>query len=463
MPDTIGKLKVCLMNDSFPPVIDGVATAMYNYAEIINDKLGYSTVVTPDYPGAEDNFPFPVVRYKSLSITEKICSYRMGYPFSASKLDSLTGSGFDIIHSHCPFASMVMARVLRIKTGIPIVFTYHTKFDIDIRRALPTKLMQDKAIKLIVANMSAADEVWTVSEGARQNLIDIGYVETDDRRIRIMENGVDFPRGRADADDVALLRAELGLEGHGPVFLFVGRLLWYKGIKQILDSLKLLQERGVEFRMLIVGDGADRGEIEEYTRQLGLDGLVLFTGAIYDREELRVYYTAGDLFIFPSLYDTNGIVVREAAACGVPSLLIEGSCAAEGITHRRTGILAANTPEALAVELQFAAEHLDEVHQMGDHAMNEVYMSWETSVRNAYRRYGEIIENCRSGKSSNHETELQQDFFSGISKMTDAVQRFRSIPAISAIRESNQRSIEKRRARKEEKEKKKRSEDDSAE
>lgn len=458
MSDIKDRLNVCLMNDSFPPAIDGVATTMLNYAEIINGKLGSATVVTPDYPGVQDNFPFPVVRYKSLSITEKICSYRMGYPFSASKLDSLTESGFDIIHSHCPFASMVMARVLRIKTGVPIVFTYHTKFDIDIRRALPTKLMQDQTIKMIVANISAADEVWTVSEGARQNLIDLGYEESENRRIRIMENGVDFPRGRADADDVAFLRSELGLNGHSPVFLFVGRLLWYKGIRQILDSLRLLKERGTDFRMLIVGDGADRSEIEEYTKEIGLNDYVIFTGAIYDREELRVFYTAGDLFIFPSLYDTNGIVVREAAACGVPSLLIRGSCAAEGITHRRTGILTENSPDAIAEELQFAAEHLDEIHQMGDHAMNEVYMSWETSIRNAYRRYGEIIENCRSGRSSNHETELQQDFFTGISKATDTIQRFRSIPAVSAIRESNQRSIEKRRARKEEKEKKKKSE-----
>ncbi len=451
MSDKNDGLNVCLMNDSFPPVIDGVANTMLNYAEIINNELGKATVVTPEYPGVQDNFPFPVVRYTSMSITEKICNYRMGYPFSASKLDSLTSSGFDIIHSHCPFASMVMARVLRIKTGTPIVMTYHTKFDIDIRRALPTKLMQDQAIKMIVANISSADEVWTVSEGARQNLISIGYEETEGRRIRIMENGVDFPRGRANPDDAAFLRSELGLDGGFPVFIFVGRLLWYKGIKTILDSLKLLEQRGVDFRMMFVGDGADREEIEAYAEELKLTEKCLFTGAIYDREELRVYYTAGDLFIFPSLYDTNGIVVREAAACGVPSVLIKGSCAAEGITDRRTGILTEDSPEAVAAELEYAAGHLEEIHQMGDHAMNEVYMSWETSIKNAYNRYGEIIANCRSGRTSNNETDLQQDFFSGISRMTDAVQRFRSIPAVSVIRETNHRSIAKRRAKKEDK------------
>lgn len=452
MSDKKDGLNICLMNDSFPPVIDGVANTVLNYAEIINSELGKATVVTPEYPGVQDNFPFPVVRYTSMSITEKICSYRMGYPFSARKLDSLTSSGFDIIHSHCPFASMVMARVLRIKTGLPIVMTYHTKFDIDIRRALPTKMMQDQAIKMLVANISAADEVWTVSEGARQNLLSIGYEETEGRQIRIMENGVDFPRGRANPDDVEFLRSELGLTGH-PVFLFVGRLLWYKGIKHILESLKILDQRGIDFRMMFVGDGADREEIEAYTEELKLTDKCVFTGAIYDREELRVYYTAGDLFIFPSLYDTNGIVVREAAACGVPSVLIKGSCAAEGITNRRTGILTDDDPLAIAAELEYAASHLDEVHQMGDHAMNEVYMSWEDSVKNAYARYGEIIANCRDGKTSNQETDLQVDFFSGISRMTDAVQRFRSIPAVSAIRETNHRSIAKRRAKKEEKKK----------
>lgn len=81
MSDKLDGLNVCLMNDSFPPVIDGVATTILNYAEIINNGLGKATVVTPEYPGAKDDFPFPVVRYTSMSITEKICSYRMGYPF----------------------------------------------------------------------------------------------------------------------------------------------------------------------------------------------------------------------------------------------------------------------------------------------------------------------------------------------------------------------------------------------
>ena len=107
------------MNDSFPPIIDGVANAVINYANVINNELGRATVVTPLYPGVEDDYSFDVVRYRSMPITEKICGYRAGYPFSSSTLDKLVGNEYDIIHSHCPFASTMMARVLREKSNIP--------------------------------------------------------------------------------------------------------------------------------------------------------------------------------------------------------------------------------------------------------------------------------------------------------------------------------------------------------
>ncbi len=434
------KLNVCLMNDSFPPLIDGVANAVINYATVISEQLGSATVVTPSQrEGVEDDYPFTVMRYKSMPITEKLCGYRAGYPFSSSRLEMLANEKFDLIHSHCPFASNVMARMLREKTDIPIILTYHTKFDIDIRRALPTKIISDAAIKLVVANIAACDEVWTVSKGAGENLRSLGY-EGD---YVVMENGVDFPCGRADPDEVAELRSIYGFEDGVPVFLFVGRLLWYKGIRLILDALRILSDKGIKYHMLFVGDGLDREEIEAYVDELKLRDNVIFAGAIYDREDLRVCYTAGDLFLFPSLYDTNGIVVREAAACGVGSLLIEGSCAAEGITHGRTGILTQDNAEAIAAELEFAASHLDEVHQIGQHAMEEVYISWETSVKRAFERYQVVIQNVKEGHTHRNESVMSEDFFYMMNGMTNTVQNFRSLPA--NIRKTGRRFSKKLR------------------
>lgn len=418
------KLNVCLMNDSFPPMIDGVANAVVNYANVISNGLGKAVVVTPEYPGAEDDQPFEVKRYRSMSITERLCGYRAGYPFSSSTLDELADVNFDIIHSHCPFASTVMARVLREKLNVPIVMTYHTKFDVDIHRALPNKLAE-QAIKFVIGSISACDEVWTVSRGAGENLRSLGY-EGD---FVVMENGVDLPRGRADKNTAKQLRKTYDVPEDTILFMFVGRLMWYKGLRTVMDALKIIDNKKIDYRMMIVGDGADRDEMEEYAEELGIADKVIFTGAVSGREELRVFYTAGDLFLFLSEYDTNGIVVREAAACGVASVLIEGSCAAEGITDGRTGILCANYAEALAKKLEFAANHITGIHEIGEHAMNEVYVSWEDSVKHAYERYGIVIENCMHGKTSrSREKPLQDDFFRMIDTITDGIQQFRSIP-----------------------------------
>ena len=418
------KLNICLMNDSFPPIIDGVANAVINYANVINEELGRATVVTPLYPGVEDDYSFEVVRYRSMPITEKLCGYRAGYPFSSSALDKLVTDEYDIIHSHCPFASTMMARVLREKTNIPIVMTYHTKFDIDIKRDIKSEPLANQVIKIVAENISACDEVWTVSRGAGENLRSLGY-EGD---YVVMENGVDFPRGRADASEAAELRAYYDIPEDTILFLFVGRLLWYKGIKLILDALKIIDRKGLKYRMMFVGDGLDRAEMEDYAEELGLTDKCIFTGAVTDREDLRVYYTAGELFIFPSDYDTNGIVVREAAACGVASILIKDSCAAEGITDGHTGLLTDPTSEAIAKNMEFAVNNREKIHQIGENAMNEVYVSWEDSVKHAYERYFIVRERCMSGRSQRRENIFTDSLFRTVDEITNAIQQVRKLP-----------------------------------
>ena len=424
------KFNVCLLNDSFPPLIDGVANAVINYATTINDKLGSATVVTPSHPDAEDNYSFPVVRYSSLA-TDKLIGYRAGYPFSSSTLESLRDSRFDIIHSHCPFASTVLARLLKEKNGAPLIMTYHTKFDEDIKRVIENPLLVTQITKFVVQNISVCDEVWTVSKGAGENLRSIGY-EGD---YVIMPNGVDFPKGSADPEYAEALRHEYGIPADMPVFLFVGRLFWYKGIRLIIDSLAEIKENGKDFRMIFVGDGGDRAEIEKYAEEKGIYDKCFFVGAINDREELRVYYTASNLFLFPSLYDTNGIVVREAAACGLPSVLISGSCAAEDFTSYHNGILTDNNVEAMTAELMYACDHLEELRKIGENAMNEVYVSWESAVKNAYDRYGTVLDNYHRGITQSRETKAQEILFSSISDVTDSIQKVRSISA-STVKKS---------------------------
>ena len=213
-----------------------------------------------------------------------------------------------------------------------------------------------------------------------------------------MNNGVDFARGRVDDLTVEKVTAGYDLPVGVPVLLFVGRMMTYKGLPLILDALKLLMDAGQDFRMVFIGKGPDKELMEDKARSLGLEKRCIFVGPVYDREALRAWNTRADLFLFPSTFDTNGLVVREAAACGLGCVLVRGSCAAEGIDDGRNGFLIEESAEAMAALLKEICPDLVRLHQVGQHAMREIYLSWQSAVDAAYDRYGAILDLKRSGK-----------------------------------------------------------------
>ena len=369
------KLNICLVNDSFPPVIDGVSTAVKNYAQILSAQHGSAAVVTPFYPDVDDSvYPFPVYRYPSLDLTRQL-GYRAGIPFSPELAAKLEQAHFDLIHSHCPVASTFLARSLRDRLNVPVVLTYHTKFDIDIANAIHSKALQQESIRLLVKNISACDEVWTVSRGAGENLRSLGF----EGRYVVMPNGVDFPRGRVSEEAVRQETGSYDLPGELPVFLFVGRMMWYKGIRIILDALKQLDSEGRDFRMVFVGGGNDKEEIVAYAREQGLMGKTLFVEPIRDRERIRAWYCRADLFLFPSTFDTNGLVVREAAACALPSVLVRGSCAAEDAEDGETGFLIDENAASMEAVLRQLMEQRDLICQVGERAQRDRYSGiWDS-------------------------------------------------------------------------------------
>ena len=113
-------LSIGLLNDSFPPVIDGVANAVLNYARHIEQSHGHAVVATPAYPGADDGgYPFPVLRYPSID-TRKLVGYVTGYPFSPEVVRRLNDEHVALMHTHCPVTSMLLARSRRDCSPMPV-------------------------------------------------------------------------------------------------------------------------------------------------------------------------------------------------------------------------------------------------------------------------------------------------------------------------------------------------------
>ncbi len=405
---------VCLLNDSFPPLIDGVANTVMNYAKVIESMGGRAVVATPDCPGADDsNCPFPIVRYPSIDARKKT-GYMAGVPFSPSLAQRLQQEKTEILHSHCPAMSTVLARELRDRLNVPLIFTYHTKFDIDIADITSSKLVQWEATRLLVQNVTACDEVWVVSNGAGENLKSLGY-EGD---YIVMNNGVDMERGRIPEDRVREALKDYDIPEGIPVYLFVGRMMWYKGLWILLNALGRMKAQNYRFRMVFVGRGADLEEIKEYVEDLGLTEDVIFTGSISDRELLKCWYCRSDLFLFPSVYDTNGLVVREAAACSVPSVLVKGSCAAEGVTDGVNGYLIEENAASMAEKLISLYPCGDAVKQVGEGAARDLYLSWHDAVVTASERYEIVLDKYRSGGYP-RKPEFSRDLYAALGTWMD--------------------------------------------
>ena len=384
---------VCLLNDSFPPYIDGVANAVMNYATHISAFGGKPVVLTPDHPHADDSkFEYQVMRYRSID-TQRLTGYRAGVPFSPEVAHRLSKEEISVLHTHCPIVSTLMGRQLRQIVSAPLVLTYHTKFDIDISKIVKNRAMQAGIKKVLTENINACDEVWTVSHGAGENLRELGY----EGEYIVMPNGVDLPMGRSTQSQIATATAGFDLPAGVPVYLFVGRMMWYKGIRLILDALSGLREANKDFRMVFIGNGADLQEIKEHASGCGILNQCIFPGAIYDREILRAWYCRADLFLFPSTYDTNGLVVREAAACSLASVLVRGSCAAEGVSDGVNGFLVDETPVSLFYCLLRLHDQKTVMGEAGECAAQQLYISWKDAVASAVERYEVVIDRYRSG------------------------------------------------------------------
>lgn len=385
------KLKIGIAADAIPPTVDGIANAVDNYAKYICKNHGEAIMLTPRNPIHNGyKYPYPVYHYRSWLYPPMYKEgYRIGWPFKDYIREEVRALHCDLYHSHCPLASSYLVKLALEKQKVPYVLTYHTKYEYDIEKRVPTKWGKNFAKNFIRKLIDLADEVWITSEGTVSSLRKMGYTG----EYIVMPNGVDLPKGRVSEGAAADFAARHGINQNIPTLLFVGRMMWYKNINLILETCCRLKSTGLRFQLVMAGIGPDLHAIKRKVRKLGLSDYVIFTGKIEEREELRACYSTGDLFLFPSTFDTNGLVVREAAASMCPSVLIRGSCAAEGITDGFTGLLCEENADSMTAVIQDVLADTERLKTIGQNAAEHIYLSWEDAVAMAYRRYEQICTN----------------------------------------------------------------------
>lgn len=378
-------------NDSYPPVTDGVAMAMHNYALWLNRRHGSCCVVTPHHPMADDREEFPVYRFASMPLVMD-SGYMLGLPEIAFKtFHTLDTMPLDLVHAHCPFASGTLAMMTARKKDIPLVATFHSKYADDFAQRLNSENAGKLAAWYTAKFFSQVDEVWAVNNGTAQTLREYGYRGP----VTVMPNGCDFGITERTESNRATILKQFQLPDR-PVLLFVGRLVEQKNVSLLLDSFARM---ATDCSLLLVGDGDNAPAYHKKTVEMGLSDRVRFTGAIRDRESLRKIYAASDLFVLPSVYDNAPLTVREAASCGCASALITGSNSAEGIEHNVNGFTSELNADAYSALLDHALSNPERLRAAGECARSTVYLSWESVVDRVAGEYRRVVEEYRAKRA----------------------------------------------------------------
>ena len=385
-------MRIAQVTDTFLPVVDGVGRVAVAYAETLA-KMGHEvTVSSPMYnTGHRGAYPFELVDYTGFKVPTAP-QYKTGSPIMDDHYRRrIAMLDFDIAHAHSPFAAGREALRLVKERDIPLVATFHSKFYDDFLKITKSETLAKLVVANIVSFFERCAEVWAVSAKSGEVLRGYGYQGP----MRVMTNGTTLRPQNPEAVARAKEKWQLG---DNPVLLFVGQMDWKKNILRILEACAKLKSSHPAFRLVLAGQGSDLEAIREKVVALGLKEQTVITGHIGSAQELDALYKAASLFVFPSLYDTFSLVVREAAAMGTPSVVVRGSCAGESIQDGHNGFLCADDTDDLHRVISHALNHPDTARQVGETARLTLPVTWEEVMQDVVGRYEELIAAHRPRK-----------------------------------------------------------------
>ena len=384
-------MRIAQCTDTFLPVVDGVGRVAVAYANGLS-RLGHeTTVITPIQDvGYRGNYPYEILDFISVGIPTAT-QYKAG----VSSLDSnymakIKKRSFDVLHAHSPLIAGWEALRLANMQKIPLVGTFHSKYRNDILRYINIDVVADLGVKYIVSFYERCDEVWTVSDHAAETLRGYGF----NGEIQIVHNGCEPKVPQKSWEEAARQTFHLRPVS---ILLYVGQLEYKKNIRSILEAAALLMRQGTDIQLVLAGQGQDEQNLRDDADTLGISQNTIFTGHLYEQDLLNGLYMSASLFVFPSLYDTGGLVVSEAAMMGTPSVVVRNSAPAERIIDRQNSLICEDTPEDICKTMDYYLNRMDRNAQdsMRSCAQMSIPESWDTIMNQVHARYEGLLGRIR--------------------------------------------------------------------
>ncbi len=319
-------MRIGLFTDTYVPQINGVSTSvdMLRRALIKKGHEVYVITVSPDnlkYVIDKENH---ILRIPGIPVG--IYDYRLTGIYPVRAVNIIKKLNLDIIHSHTEFGIGTFARLMAFQLDIPLVHTYHTMYEDYIHYI--TKGYFDKSSKKIVEHLTLFYCDKTASElivptKKTYDLFKEKYKV--DKNIHIIPTGIEIERfyeEEIDAKKVEELKKKYNIKKTDFPTIFVGRLASEKNIVYLLEVIEDLIPKMPELKLIIVGDGPDHEQYQQYVNDHHLEEHVIFTGKV-PWEEIPNYYHMAKVFLTASVTETQGLTVIEAMAAGITPVCID--------------------------------------------------------------------------------------------------------------------------------------------
>lgn len=307
-------LRILMISDVYFPRVNGVSTSIRTFRRELQ-ALGHEvTLIAPAYPGYEQSEP-GIIRIASRGVLMDPEDRMMRRHVLDQMWPELKKQQFDVLHIHTPFIAHYAGLYLAAQLGVPVVESYHTFFEEYLYHyvpLVPRPLMRLLARRVTTSQCNAVHQIISPSRAMHEALLNYG-VRTP---IEILPTGLEA--GQYRLGDGARFRAGHGIGADRPTLLYVGRVAHEKNIDFLVHCFQRVHAALPEALLLIVGEGPAQAHLRALVLKLHLDAAVKFIGYLDRDSTLLDCYRAGDVFVFASRTETQGLVLLEALAQGTP-------------------------------------------------------------------------------------------------------------------------------------------------
>lgn len=329
-------MRIAMFTNNYKPYIGGVPVSIEHLAEGLRQRGHTVYVFAPSYEGQkEEAF---VIRYPSFPV--KIAGAPVPNILTGLFVKKVRELNIDIIHVHHPAIVGNVALHIRKKLGIPVVFTYHTRYEEYLHYIGGLEKIEEHTgvvDKYLHHFCGCCDLLIAPTPGIRTYL----YEKAIETPVEVMPTGIPRESFCPDQRRAEEIRGRY-LGDADYLFCTVSRLAKEKNLGFQMAGLaclkRMLKKQGKTFRHIMIGEGPDRVNIERQIQELGLTDNVLLLGNVENRE-IKNYQAASDLFLFTSKSETQGIVLLEAMALGNPVVALDASGVRDIVADGENGYL----------------------------------------------------------------------------------------------------------------------------